>query len=158
MANELIKGLEVLLYVNGNVVGGQRGASLSMSADELDITNKTTRGYKSFLVGLKEWSISCDGLVMTGDAGYDALFETFIAGDTIKVQLKNEAGTFAYEGEVAIASMDFDAQYDDALTYSCELKGASALSKIGQADYEQGEDNGVPGMPGVGDEGNTEQE
>ncbi len=123
-----IKGLEVLLYVGENVVAGQRGASLSMSADELDITDKTTEGYKSYLVGLKEWSISCDGLVCTGDVGYDALVEAFLAGEEIDVELKG-AG-FGYKGTVAIASMDFDAQYDDALTYSCELRGASALTKI----------------------------
>ena len=140
----VIKGLEVLLSVNTaaagetanyEVVAGQRGASLSMSADELDITDKTTRGYKAFLVGLKEWTISCDGLVCVGDTGYDALVAAFLKGDTIKVQLateKDEQGNviFGYEGDVAIASMDFDAQYDDALTYSCELKGASALDKI----------------------------
>ena len=129
MANNYVKGLEVLLKVDDVEVGGQRGASLSMSADEIDVTNKTTRDYKEFLAGLKEWTISCDGLVMTSNAGYDALFNAFIAGDTIKVQLTN-GGSFAYEGMVSIASMDFDAQYDDALTYSCELKGASALTKV----------------------------
>ena len=125
-----IKGLEVLLYVGANVVAGQRGASLSMSADDIDITDKTTEGYKAFLAGLKEWSISCDGLVCVGDAGYDALVEAFLNAEEVQVQLKNEAGTFGYQGTVSIASMDFDAQYDDALTYSCELKGASALTKI----------------------------
>jgi TP901-1 family phage major tail protein len=131
----IIKGLEVLLYVGENVVAGQRGASLSMSADELDITDKTTRGYKAFLVGLKEWTLSCDGIVCVGDAGYDALVEAFLNGDTIEVELKQENGeAFGYKGTVAIASMDFDAQYDDALTYSCELKGASALEKITKAE------------------------
>ena len=125
-----IKGLEVLLYVGSNVVAGQRGASLSMSADDIDITDKTTEGYKAFLAGLKEWSISCDGLVCVGDAGYDALVDAFLNAEEVQVQLKNEAGTFGYQGTVSIASMDFDAQYDDALTYSCELKGASALTKI----------------------------
>ena len=125
-----IKGLEVLLYVGTNVVAGQRGASLSMSADEIDITDKTTEGYKAYLAGLKEWSISCDGLVVVNDTAYDALVEAFLAGDEIEIELKNEAGTFGYKGTVSIASMDFDAQYDDALTYSCELKGASALKKI----------------------------
>ena len=128
-----IKGLEVLLYVGTNVVAGQRGASLSMSADDIDITDKTTEGYKAFLAGLKEWSISCDGLVCVGDAGYDALVDAFLNAEEVQVQLKNETGTFGYQGTVSIASMDFDAQYDDALTYSCELKGASALQKITQA-------------------------
>ena len=141
----IIKGLEVLLYVGENVVAGQRGASLSMSADELDITDKTTRGYKAFLVGLKEWTISCDGLVCVGDTGYDALVAAFLAGNTIEIELKamqknaegQEEMIFGYKGEVAIASMDFDAQYDDALTYSCELKGASALTNM--MDEEAGE-------------------
>ena len=123
-----IKGLEVLLYVDGSAVAGQRGASLSMSADELDITDKTTEGYKAYLAGLKEWTISCDGLVCIGDTAYDALVAAFLAGNTVAVELKGKG--FGYKGQVSIASMDFDAQYEDALTYSCELKGASALSKI----------------------------
>ena len=126
-----IRGLEVLISVGGKVLGGQRGASLSMSADELDITDKNTVGYKKFLVGLKEWSISCDGLVVAGEAGYDALFNAFIAGDIVTVQFKKEDGSFGYEGEMVVSSMDFDAQYDDALTYSCELKGAGDLTKVG---------------------------
>ena len=129
--NKNIRGLEVLIYIGSTAVGGQRGASLSMSADELDITDKNTVGYKKFLVGLKEWSISCDGLVVAGEAGYDALFNAFIAGDIVKVQFKKEDGSFGYEGEMVVSSMDFDAQYDDALTYSCELKGAGDLTKIG---------------------------
>lgn len=125
-----IRGLEVLISIDGTVVGGQRGASLSMSADELDITDKNTTGYKKYLVGLKEWTISCDGLVCAGEEGYDALFNAFIAGDIVKVQFKQKEGDFGYEGDMVIASMDFDAQYDDALTYSCELKGAGDLSKV----------------------------
>jgi TP901-1 family phage major tail protein len=125
-----IRGLEVLISIGGQVVGGQRGASLSMSADELDITDKTTEGYKAFLVGLKEWNISCDGLVCTDDTGYQALFNAFLNGTVVEVQFKQKEGGFGYQGPMVIASMDFDAQYDDALTYSCELKGAGALSAI----------------------------
>ena len=136
-----IRGLEVLLYVNvpseddpdtlvKTVVAGQRGAALSMTADDIEITDKTTEGYKAFLAGLKEWSISCDGLVCLDDKGYEALVDAFLAGETIEVDLKNAEDTFGYRGLVAISSMDFDAQYDDALTYSCELKGASALYKV----------------------------
>ena len=128
-----IRGLEVLISIDGQVVGGQRGASLSMSADELDITDKTTEGYKAFLVGLKEWNISCDGLVCTDDTGYQALFNAFLNGTVVQVQFKQEEGGFGYQGPMVIASMDFDAQYDDALTYSCELKGAGDLEQVTKA-------------------------
>jgi TP901-1 family phage major tail protein len=135
ITTDKIRGLEVLIYIDidgvPTAVGGQRGASLSMSADELDITDKNTTGYKKYLVGLKEWSISCDGLVVDGEKAYDALFDAFIAGNIVEVQLKQKDGTFGYKGPMVIASMDFDAQYDDALTYSCELKGAGDLTKVG---------------------------
>jgi TP901-1 family phage major tail protein len=138
-----IKGLEVLLYVNvpdaqgtpvKTVVAGQRGATLSMTADDIDVTDKTTEGYKAFLAGLKEWNISCDGLVCIDDVGYKALVDAFLAGEVIEVDLRNGDYSFGYRGLVAISSMDFDAQYDDALTYACELKGASALYKIDPDD------------------------
>ena len=128
-----IRGLDILIYINGTEVGGQRGASLSMSADELDVTDKNTTGYKKYLVGLKEWSISCDGLVVNGEDGYEALFNAFIAGDVVEVQFKHKTNnSFGYKGKMVIASMDFDAQYEDALTYSCELKGADDLEIITQ--------------------------
>jgi TP901-1 family phage major tail protein len=124
-----IRGLEVKIFIDNVEVGGQRGASLSMSADELDVTDKNTVGYKKFLVGLKEWSISCDGIVCTDQAGYEALFNAFINGDIVEVQFKKD-NTFGYYGPMVISSMDFDAQYDDAVTYSCELKGAGDLDLI----------------------------
>ena len=128
-----IKGLDILIYIDGTEVGGQRGASLSMSADELDVTDKNTTGYKKYLVGLKEWTISCDGLVVNGETGYEALFNAFINGDIVKVQFKHKTNkSFGYEGDMVISSMDFDAQYEDALTYSCELKGAGDLTKVTQ--------------------------
>ena len=127
-----IRGLEILIYIEGTAVGGQRGASLSMSADELDVTDKNTTGYKKYLVGLKEWTISCDGLVVNGEDGYEALFNAFIAGEVVEVQFKHREGGFGYKGKMVIASMDFDAQYEDALTYSCELKGADDLEIITQ--------------------------
>lgn len=130
ITTDRIRGLEVRIFIDDVEVGGQRGASLSMSADELDITDKTTENYKAYLVGLKEWNISCDGLVCTDDQGYKKLFDAFLNGDIVQVQFKQNNGTFGYKGPMVIASMDFDAQYDDAVTYSCELKGAGALSKV----------------------------
>ena len=127
-----IRGLDILIYIDGTAVGGQRGASLSMSADELDVTDKNTTGYKKYLVGLKEWTISCDGLVGNGEDGYEALFNAFIAGEVVEVEFKHREGGFGYKGKMVIASMDFDAQYEDALTYSCELKGAGDLKPITQ--------------------------
>ena len=44
MAVNVTRGLELLLYVGENAVGGQRDASLSMEADSIDISNKNDFG------------------------------------------------------------------------------------------------------------------
>ena len=40
-----IKGLDVLIKVGSQVVGGQRNASLEMSAETIDTTEKSTGGW-----------------------------------------------------------------------------------------------------------------
>ena len=40
-----IKGLDVLIKVGSTVVGGQRNASLEMSAETIDTTVKSTGGW-----------------------------------------------------------------------------------------------------------------
>lgn len=125
-----VKGLDILVSVGATQIGGQRGASLSMSADDLDISDKTTGGWKASLAGAKEWSVSCDGLVVLDDEGYKAAVDAFMAGNTVTVKMENKDKSFGYTGEACISSFDFDAPLDDALTYSMELKGAGALAKI----------------------------
>ena len=44
MAVKVTRGLELLLYVGENVIGGQRDASISMGADSIDISNKNDFG------------------------------------------------------------------------------------------------------------------
>ena len=43
-----IKGLDVLIKVGSTVVGGQRNASLEMSAETIDTTVKSTGGWYAF--------------------------------------------------------------------------------------------------------------
>lgn len=44
MAVNVTRGLELLLSVGENVIGGQKDASISMSADAIDISNKNDFG------------------------------------------------------------------------------------------------------------------
>ena len=48
MATE-VRGLDVLIKIGSQVVGGQRNASLELSAESIDATCKTTGGWSNLV-------------------------------------------------------------------------------------------------------------
>ena len=125
------KGLDILIYVgestNKKVIGGQKGCTLTMEADTIDVSNKNDFGWASTIGGAKSWSVSCDGQFIADDAGQQALFDAFVAGTDVKVEMKNAAESVYFAGKAAITSLEVDAQFDDVCTLSMELQGIGAL-------------------------------
>lgn len=131
-----IAGVDVLLQVKGSdnkliTIGGQTGASLSRTAETIDVTDKSSGGWGSSMAGLKSFSISCDGFVVLGDAGQDALDTAFENRTpiqcSIRVGASNEAVGKTYNASVYITDYSLDFAQDNAVTYTLELVGASPL-------------------------------
>ena len=125
------RGLDILVYVGGEgqrkAIGGQKGCTLSMEADTIDISNKNDFGWASTIGGAKSWSVSCDGQFIADDQGQQALFDAFVAGTEVQVEMKNSAESVYFAGKAAITSLEVDAQFDDVCTLSMELQGIGAL-------------------------------
>lgn len=127
-----IAGVDVLLKIKKDsgfiAIGGQKGCSLSRSAETIDVSDKTSAGWTESIVGLKSWSLDCDGYVSLGDEGLNLTIDAFENGTPIDVEIKvGGAEGYTYTGKVVIT--DFPEEYpsDDAVTYSLSLQGASAL-------------------------------
>lgn len=134
MAN-VTKGLDILVSIEGKVIGGQQNCSLSMEADTIDVSNKEDFGWSSFIAGAKSWTVSCDGQFITGAEGHQGLMAAFVTGDPIKVEMKTRTGE-GYEGdpvffggEAVITSIEIEAAYDDVCTLSLELQGKGKLAQ-----------------------------
>lgn len=111
-------------------VGGQRNATISEENDPLDVTTKDTgNGANEYDYGLYGWNISGDGIYTTGDAAYAKLKADFRAKKKVKVRIR-ENGTFTEEGMAIINTMETEAPYDDAATYSIELQGTGLLTAV----------------------------
>ena len=130
MANEAKRGLDLMIYVGETPIGGQRGASIEMSSETLDVSTKTTGDWTAKINGAKSWTSSCEGIVFTGDAGYKAAVDAFIAGQSVNIELKDAEKTIGYTGKAIITTLSIDAPYDDALTYSMDFEGVGALTEI----------------------------
>ncbi len=131
MAANVTKGLDILVYVgadtNKRAIGGQKGCTLTMEADTIDVSNKNDFGWSSTIGGAKSWSVSCDGQFIADDAGQQALFDAFVAGTNVQVEMKNSTESVYFAGTASITSLEIDAQFDDVCTLSMELQGVGAL-------------------------------
>lgn len=128
----ITKGLDILVYIgeasNKKAIGGQKGCTLTMEADTIDVSNKNDFGWASTIGGAKSWSVSCDGQFIADDLGQQALFDAFVAGTEVQVEMKNAAESVYFAGKAAITSLEIDAQFDDVCTLSMELQGVGALA------------------------------
>ena len=122
-----IKGLDVLVKVGSTVVGGQRNASLEMSAETIDTTVKTTGGWASKITGIKSWTSSCDGIYFVDDAGLEAAQAAFMNGTEVKLDFTNSSG-LAYSGQAVITSMSVEAGQEDVVSYTISFEGTGALT------------------------------
>ena len=122
------RGLDILVHVGTNAVGGQKGCTLTMEADTIDTSNKNDAGWASFIGGAKQWSVSCDGQFVVDDEGQKAIMDAFIAGTEVDIEMKNQAETVYYKGKACITSVEVDAQFDDVATLAVEFTGQGALA------------------------------
>ena len=128
-----VAGVDVLLKVkNGSelmvVVGGQTGASLSRSAETIDVSDKTSSGWSESIMGLKSWSVECDGFVTLGDEGLKLIHQAFDERKALEIEIKvGEETGYTYKGSVVITDFPEEFAQDSAVPYSLSLQGASPL-------------------------------
>lgn len=125
MATKIL-GVDVLLKIGGTAIGSQKDASLSISAKEIDVSDKTTGGWDTFLVGNRSWEMSCDCIALFDDAVQDDLIDKAIAGSTVDIVF-HHGSSVTYTGTAVISSVELTGPKDDVSTASFTLKGASAL-------------------------------
>lgn len=133
-----IAGADVLLKVKKGateyVVAGQQGSTLNMSADTIDVTDKTSDGWRTSMAGLKEWSIDNDVFYTIGDESNKLLLDAFVNSETITVTIRvgndDEVGGTTFEGEAYITDFPMDFAMDNAVSVSMGLSGASALQVV----------------------------
>lgn len=129
-------GKNVLVYINygenateaapaWTLIGGQRGASLSMTADGIDATNKASDGWGETYAGIKSTELSMDGIINKNDEGYAALKDAFIKGEAVDLCRYATDGT-ADRNWYNITDLSDETPHDDMATFSMTAGGVGA--------------------------------
>ena len=128
-------GKDYLLYINTGtalspvwtLIGGQRSADLSRSADSIDVSHKTSGGWKSNKAGLRGWSIDLDALVLLSDAALPYLEKAFNDGAEIHVRLRYPNMT-EQTGWGSLTDFSLATPHDGEASLTGTIEGNGALS------------------------------
>lgn len=138
---------QLFLFVDDKPIAYAKDASMSITTEEIDVSNKMmSGGWKGSLPGKKGFSISSESLLTRtdGQVSFDSLLKKQIADETIaftmgEAKVTNQSGTggeFAldktkpyYTGIVMITSLDLKSTDGDISTCSASFTGVGALSE-----------------------------
>ena len=150
---------QLFLFLDDLPVAFAKTATLEVTTEEVDITNKMMGDWSGSLPGRKSYTISSESLITRkelGEAGeatgadklemsFDRLLKAQIDGRTLSFKMgkakaedkDNFGGTFKldtteinYTGEVMITSLSVTSESGNIATLSASFKGIGGLSQV----------------------------
>lgn len=134
-----VTGKDVLLYINygegateelpkWQLIGGQTTADLSMSADSIDASNKTSGGWGENYAGIKSTELSLECVLCKADEGYAALKDAFVKSEPVDICRFCAVDKTADRNWYNITELSDSTPHDDMVTVSITLEGIGAPS------------------------------
>tara|TARA_R110000787_G_scaffold100060_3_gene204894 strand:+ start:3989 stop:4429 length:441 start_codon:yes stop_codon:yes gene_type:complete len=115
-------------------------ASISLSMDTRDISNKGSAGWRELLEAQMSWSASVEGLYAYNDASgtavknYDTMYDLLISRTPTWLELSTGVtGDLSYNGQVYCTSLEQTAPMEDNMTFSASFEGTAILDKVTNA-------------------------
>ena len=143
-ATSIMNSTDVVIQISEDdgstydIVGRATSASLSVSMETRDTTTKDSAGWQENLEGLKNWSLSGDGLVTYSISGeYDTpddLFTLLSNRTLVKVKFGSAtSGEIDYTGDAYLVSYEQEAGVEENVTYSFGFTGTGVLPQASVA-------------------------
>ena len=130
----LVNGTDLVLYVldgaTNKAFGHSRSFTLSVEANPIDATSRSSSGWSEFIMGSRSFTLDFEGLVDYSDDINVEWLQTAVENKT-KFLVKfttNLAGDLVYNGYVYISSLTIDSPMEDVVTYSGTLQGTEIFA------------------------------
>lgn len=126
-----IAGVDVLVKIKSGstltVIGGQSGATLTRGTNLIEVTSKDAAGWAESVAGVKNWSIECEGFLVSDDAALNALEQAWLANAVLDVDISLPSGK-TYAGKVLVGELGNEFPQDDAASFSISFTGTGPLT------------------------------
>lgn len=127
----VFNGTNLLLSVEGDVLGHTTSCSLSLSNDLPEATTKDSNGFQEVIAGVISGEISFDGLVDYSDtANAIELADYLLARTQITCVFGTaETGDAIYTAEGFLSSVEQSAEMESPVSYSGSITLTGAITK-----------------------------
>lgn len=127
----VFNGTDLVLEVEGNVIGHTTSCSLSLSLDTPEATTKDSGGFSEFIGGIRGGEISFEGLVAYDDTLNAVQLADYLLNRTqiTAVFGTAENGDVIYTAEAFLSSVEVSAEMEAAVSYSGSLTITGAIVK-----------------------------
>lgn len=119
-----IDGKLIVLQIGGYTVTGQTTGSINFSADMLDATTKDSAGWKEFVAGEKNATISVGGLYdPAASTGAEEIIAYLFVGSALTWKFGQlTAGSTYWEGSGLITSININGDKNTLSAYTVEIQ------------------------------------
>jgi len=124
-------GTSLLVYVDDVAIGHATSHTVNVNAEMIDVTTKSSSGWKDVLPGLRDWSIDCDGFVAyDATEGISEAFADLTGRTQVTLKFSTEVtGDARWTGDAYVSSIQQTAAVEDAVTYSISFAGDGSLTE-----------------------------
>lgn len=143
---DIVRG-QFFLFVDELPVAFASSASIEITTEEIDVSNKMMGDWAAALPGKKSYTISSESLLtrLAGAMSFDALLKKQTAGETLPfafgeaevTEQTNTGGKFSldkakisYKGTVMITQLSIKSDNGQIATCSSQFKGIGALEVV----------------------------
>ena len=125
-------GTSMLLYLAGTSLAYSNSFDLNVNAAEIDVTSKDSGGWKDTLSGLRDWSVSADGIVALDSSTNAEYLQTLVTNRTrINIKMSTDVSSDGYwHGYGYITNLTITAPMEDKVTFSCSFVGDGAILQV----------------------------
>lgn len=144
--NDIYRG-DLFVFVGGQPIAFASNATLEVTTEEIDISNKMLGDWAGSLPGKKSYTVSSESLITRkeGEMSFNTLLAKQIAGETLtfafgeaaSTDRDNFGGTFTldsekdnYTGELMITSLSITSEAGQLAKCSASFKGIGGLKYV----------------------------
>lgn len=128
-----LNGTSMLVIVDGVTIAATKSFTLDLKSTNIDTTSKDSEGWVYRIYGLRDWSVSFDGLFdPSATFGVEEIFDMIDTRDGVLVEMAVIDGTgggFLLKGNVVSSGLTLTAGMEDAVTYSGTFEANGPLDK-----------------------------
>lgn len=126
--------IEIGTYLSGVAIELNTNVSLSVNTAEVECTNKDSSGWKEFLPGTKDWSMSGTCFIdYAATQGLDEAVVAWLAGTAVTATFaKSDAATgdANFHGSAYFTNIEQTGDLDGAAEWTFSLSGSGALTSV----------------------------